>query len=86
MMRVLRPLGLMGATWLSREGGRLPLTLKGGDLKAIDYRLPEPSAQVKSAILLAGLRAGAKRGSSSRSRSRDHTERMLRAFGARDRG
>lgn len=83
MMRVLRPLGLMGATWLSREGGRLPLTLKGGDLKAIDYRLPEPSAQVKSAILLAGLRARGETRIVEPFPSRDHTERMLHAFGAR---
>jgi 3-phosphoshikimate 1-carboxyvinyltransferase len=47
----------MGARWLCREGGRLPLTLRGGRLRAIAYRLPEPSAQVKSAVLLAGLNA-----------------------------
>jgi len=57
MMRILRPLGQMGATWLCREGGRLPLSLQGGGLKAIAYRPPEPSAQVKSAVLLAGLQA-----------------------------
>jgi 3-phosphoshikimate 1-carboxyvinyltransferase len=55
MGRVLEPLGLMGATWLSREGGRLPLTLRGGGLAGIDYVLPMASAQVKSAVLLAGL-------------------------------
>jgi 3-phosphoshikimate 1-carboxyvinyltransferase len=83
MMRVLKPLGLMGATWLCREGGRLPLTLRGGDLAALDYRLPEPSAQVKSAILLAALRARGETRIIEPSPSRDHTERMLEAFGAR---
>jgi 3-phosphoshikimate 1-carboxyvinyltransferase len=83
MMRVLKPLGLMGATWLCREGGRLPLTLRGGGLAALDYRLPEPSAQVKSAILLAALRARGETRIIEPSPSRDHTERMLEAFGAR---
>jgi 3-phosphoshikimate 1-carboxyvinyltransferase len=82
MMRVLRPLGLMGATWLGREGGRLPLTLKGGGLEAVHYHLPEPSAQVKSAILLAALRALGETQVFEPSPSRDHTERMLAAFGA----
>src|SRR5580704_9953501 len=49
MLRILRPLGQMGASWLAREGGRLPLSLKCGALSAICYRPPEPSAQVKSA-------------------------------------
>ncbi|HKT54222.1 MAG TPA: 3-phosphoshikimate 1-carboxyvinyltransferase, partial [Caulobacteraceae bacterium] len=57
MMRVLRPLGEMGARHLARAGGRVPLSLSGGGLRAIAYRLPEPSAQVKSAALLAGLNA-----------------------------
>jgi 3-phosphoshikimate 1-carboxyvinyltransferase len=83
MKRVLKPLGMMGATWLCREGGRLPLTLKGGNLVAIEYRLPEPSAQVKSAILLAALRARGETRVIEPSPSRDHTERMLEAFGAR---
>ncbi|HWD68234.1 MAG TPA: 3-phosphoshikimate 1-carboxyvinyltransferase [Caulobacteraceae bacterium] len=83
MMRVLKPLGMMGATWLCREGGRLPLTLKGGNLAAIEYRLPEPSAQVKSAILLAALGARGETRIIEHSPSRDHTERMLEAFGAR---
>jgi 3-phosphoshikimate 1-carboxyvinyltransferase len=82
MQRVLTPLGRMGATWLCREGGRLPLTLKGGGLKAISYRLPEPSAQVKSAVLLAGLSAEAETEVIEPVATRDHTERMLRAFGA----
>jgi 3-phosphoshikimate 1-carboxyvinyltransferase len=55
MNRVMKPLSEMGARFLHRSGGRLPLTLRGGSLEGIVYRLPEPSAQVKSAILLAGL-------------------------------
>jgi 3-phosphoshikimate 1-carboxyvinyltransferase len=82
MMRVLRPLGEMGAAWMCREGGRLPLTLQGGDLTAIVYRLPEPSAQVKSAVLLAGLGAEGLTEVIEPEPTRDHTERMLRAFGA----
>ncbi len=82
MMRVLRPLSEMGATSLSREGGRLPLSLTGGDLVGVVYRLPEPSAQVKSAILLAGLNARGVTEVVEPEATRDHTERMLRAFGA----
>jgi len=83
MNRVLKPLGQMGATWICREGGRLPLTLKGGGLTAMRYRLPEPSAQVKSAVLLAGLHAEGVTEVIEPEATRDHTERMLRAFGAR---
>ncbi len=82
MMRVLRPLGEMGAAWMCREGGRLPLTLQGGELAAIAYRLPEPSAQVKSAVLLAGLSAEGVTEIIEPEPTRDHTEHMLRAFGA----
>ncbi|HXQ45865.1 MAG TPA: 3-phosphoshikimate 1-carboxyvinyltransferase [Caulobacteraceae bacterium] len=82
MMRVLRPLGEMGARFLCREGGRLPLSLAGGALAGIAYRLPEPSAQVKSAILLAGLNARGTTEVIEPEATRDHTERMLRAFGA----
>ena len=87
MNRVLRPLGQMGASWICREGGRLPLTLRGGALgggalKAMSYRLPEPSAQVKSAVLLAGLHADGVTEVIEPEATRDHTERMLRAFGA----
>jgi 3-phosphoshikimate 1-carboxyvinyltransferase len=81
MMRILRPLSQMGATYLCREGGRLPLSLKGGGLSAISYRLPEPSAQVKSAVLLAGLNAAGITEVIEPEATRDHTERMLRAFG-----
>jgi 3-phosphoshikimate 1-carboxyvinyltransferase len=82
MGRVLEPLGSMGAAWMSRRGDRLPLSLQGGALRAISYRLPEPSAQVKSAILLAGLNAEGETRVIEPVLTRDHTERMLRAFGA----
>ena len=82
MNRVLKPLGEMGARWICRSGGRLPLTLQGGGLKTIAYRLPEPSAQVKSAVLLAGLNAAGGAEVIEPEATRDHTERMLRAFGA----
>ena len=83
MRRVLKPLELMGARWLGRSGGRLPISLAGGALKAIDYPLPEPSAQVKSAVLLAGLNAVGETRVIEAEATRDHTERMLRSFGAR---
>ena len=82
MNRVLEPLGLMGATWQAAEGGRLPLTLRGGHLRHIRYRLPVASAQVKSAVLLAGLNAEGGVEVIEPEATRDHTERMLRAFGA----
>jgi 3-phosphoshikimate 1-carboxyvinyltransferase len=73
---------MMGAAWLGRGGGRLPITLRGGGLEAVDYRLPMPSAQVKSAIMLAGLNATGTTRIVEPEATRDHTERMLRAFGA----
>jgi len=82
MRRVLEPLGLMGASWTSAEGDRLPVTLKGGHLHHISYRSPVASAQVKSAVLLAGLNAEGGVEVIEREATRDHTERMLRAFGA----
>ncbi|TAJ73682.1 MAG: 3-phosphoshikimate 1-carboxyvinyltransferase [Phenylobacterium sp.] len=82
MNRVLKPLGEMGATWICRAGGRLPLTLRGGNLRHIAYTLPEPSAQVKSAVLLAGLHAEGGAEVIEPEATRDHTERMLRGFGA----
>ena len=82
MNRVLKPLGEMGASWICRAGGRLPLTLQGGSLNRITYRLPEPSAQVKSAVLLAGLNTPGGVEVIEPEATRDHTERMLRAFGA----
>ena len=81
MARVTDPLAQMGALAVSRSGGRLPLTLRGGNLKRISYRQPVPSAQVKSALLLAGLGPGVE--VIETDPTRDHTERMLSAFGAR---
>ncbi len=82
MGRVLDPLGLMGARWQAETPGKLPLLLQGGALKAISYRLPVPSAQVKSALLLAGLHAEGGVEVVEPEATRDHTERMLKAFGA----
>ena len=78
MERVLAPLRLMGAR---TTGDRLPVTLRGGGLTRIDYRSPHASAQVKSAILLAGLQAAGEVAVTGPAQSRDHTERLLRAFG-----
>jgi 3-phosphoshikimate 1-carboxyvinyltransferase len=83
MGRVLDPLGLMGATWDAAVPGKLPLTLKGGTLRHISYRLPVASAQVKSALLLAGLHAEGGVEVIEPEATRDHTERMLSAFGAK---
>jgi 3-phosphoshikimate 1-carboxyvinyltransferase len=80
MARVTDPLTQMGAIALARAGGRLPLSIRGGALKRISYRQPVPSAQVKSALLLAGLGPGVE--VIEAEPTRDHTERMLRAFGA----
>jgi 3-phosphoshikimate 1-carboxyvinyltransferase len=83
MGRVLDPLAMMGARAESDAPGRLPLKLHGGNLKHIAYRLPVASAQVKSALLLAGLNAEGGVEVIEPEATRDHTERMLRAFGAR---
>jgi 3-phosphoshikimate 1-carboxyvinyltransferase len=82
MGRVLDPLKQMGLTVVSDTGGRLPLTIRGGGLKAISYRLPVPSAQVKSAILLAGLHATGGAEVIEPEPTRDHTELMLIGFNA----
>ncbi len=82
MGRVTTPLAAMGARFLTRSRDRLPLTMEGGDLRAIEYRLPVASAQVKSAILLAALRAQGRTEVIEPEPTRDHTERMLAAFGA----
>jgi len=81
MGRVAEPLRQMGATILGRDGGRLaPLTIRGGSLRGIDYATPVASAQVKSAILLAGLFAEGETVVHEPGPSRDHTERMLAEF------
>jgi len=83
MGRVMGPLTQMGVGFEAREGGRLPLTLRGPErLRPIRYELPVPSAQVKSAVLLAGLAAPGITTVVEREATRDHTERMARAFGA----
>jgi len=82
MGRVLDPLRSMGATVLARSGDRLPLTMRGAETAVpITYELPVPSAQVKSAVLLAGLNAPGTTTVIEASPSRDHTERMLAGFG-----
>jgi 3-phosphoshikimate 1-carboxyvinyltransferase len=84
MARVIRPLEQIGARFDSAEGGRLPLTLRGArDPNPITYELPVPSAQVKSAILLAGLNTPGCTTVIEPVPTRDHTERMLEGFGAR---
>jgi 3-phosphoshikimate 1-carboxyvinyltransferase len=83
MERVMGPLRQMGVQFTSRSGGRLPITVSGSDLiKPIEYELPVASAQVKSAILLAGLNAPGKTTVIEPQPTRDHSERMLRHFGA----
>ncbi|HEY4030367.1 MAG TPA: 3-phosphoshikimate 1-carboxyvinyltransferase [Caulobacteraceae bacterium] len=82
MGRVLDPLAMMGARVEGATTGKLPLKLHGGNLKAIAYRLPMASAQVKSALLLAGLNAEGGVEVVEPEATRDHTERMLTAFGA----
>lgn len=83
MRRVTEPLAACGARFTTREGGRLPLAVEGA-LEAIplDCRVPVPSAQVKSAILLAGLNAPGITRVEEPAATRDHTENMLRHFGA----
>ena len=81
MERVLKPLREMGVVADTAAGGRLPALIQGGKLKAIRYAPPEASAQVKSAIMLAGLRADGVTVVEEKEATRDHTERMLRAFG-----
>ena len=84
MKRILDPVALIGARAVSEtEGGRLPLTLAGArDPVPIVYRTPVPSAQIKSAVLLAALAAPGKTTVIESEASRDHTERLLRHFGA----
>jgi 3-phosphoshikimate 1-carboxyvinyltransferase len=81
MNRVIAPLTQMGARF-DAPNGRLPLVLHGGKLKGITYRSPVSSAQVKSAVLLAGVHAEGETVLIEPERSRDHTERMLKVFGA----
>ena len=83
MARVTDPLALFGAQAVGRAGGRLPMTLVGAaDPVPVRYTVPVPSAQVKSAVLLAGLNAPGQTVVIEREATRDHTERMLAGFGA----
>jgi len=83
MGRVITPLNEMGASVHAREGGRLPLTLTGAERALpITYPLPVASAQVKSAVLFAGLGAPGQTTVIEPKPTRDHSERMLKAFGA----
>ncbi|MYB48340.1 MAG: 3-phosphoshikimate 1-carboxyvinyltransferase [Dehalococcoidia bacterium] len=83
MGRIVDPLREMGAGFMGRNGDTLlPLSVRGGDLNAIEYDLKVASAQVKSAILIAGLYANGRTVVRSPGQSRDHTERMMRYMGA----
>jgi 3-phosphoshikimate 1-carboxyvinyltransferase len=82
MKRVIVPLREMGADIRGREDNFAPLEIHGAKLRAIDYRMPMASAQVKSAVLLAGLFAEGVTGVTEPARTRDHTELALEEFGA----
>lgn len=83
MARVTEPLARMGATFCAREGGRLPLSMKGAErLMPVHHESPVASAQIKSAVLLAGLHAPGRTSVREPALSRDHTENMLEAMGA----
>ncbi len=83
MRRVIEPLSACGARFASRRGGRLPLAIEGArEALPLEYRVPVASAQVKSAVLLAGLNAPGRTRVEEPEATRDHTENMLRHFGA----
>ena len=83
MRRVTEPLTACGARFTAREGGRLPLAIEGAmDAMPLEYEVPVPSAQVKSALLLCGLNAPGLTRVVEREATRDHSENMLRHFGA----
>jgi 3-phosphoshikimate 1-carboxyvinyltransferase len=82
MKRIAEPLSYMGAQFEFEHRDGLPMTIHGVDLRSIDWDTGGSSAQVKSAILLAGLVAAVEVRVTEKTRSRDHTERMLRAMGA----
>lgn len=82
MARVMKPLTEMGARIEARDGQYPPITIHGGPLKAIDYTLPVPSAQVKTCVLFGGLFAEGQTVVREAMQSRDHTEIALREFGA----
>ncbi|MCH2165179.1 MAG: 3-phosphoshikimate 1-carboxyvinyltransferase [Marinovum sp.] len=83
MARVTDPLALFGVQAVGRSGGRLPMTIVGTDAPVpVRYEVPVPSAQVKSAVLLAGLNVQGQTVVIEKEATRDHTERMLEGFGA----
>ncbi len=82
MKRVVAPLREMGADIRARDDNFAPLEIRGAKLRAIDYKMPMPSAQVKSAVLLAGLFADGATSVTELARTRDHTELALEEFGA----
>jgi 3-phosphoshikimate 1-carboxyvinyltransferase len=82
MARIIAPLEMMGAKITAQSGGRPPLRVNGGNLKAIRYNMPVASAQVKSCLLFAGLFATGETVVVEPMRTRDHSELALRAFGA----
>ncbi len=84
MGRIVEPLRLLGANILGRKGHTLaPLVIQGGSLRGIEYTMPVASAQVKSSVMLAGLFAQNETTLHQPARSRDHSERMMTAMGAR---
>lgn len=83
MKRVIDPLTAMGASFTYAEGKKAPVTITGGKLKGMSYEMPIASAQVKSAILLAGINAEGITTVHEKVRSRNHTELMLKAMGAK---
>ena len=82
MKRIVEPLSMMGVEIKARDGKYPPLNIKGGIVKPITYKMPVPSAQVKSSILFAGLYAKGVTRVVEKFKSRDHTERMLKFFGS----
>ena len=82
MRRIIGPLTRMGATVTAGPGDRPPVAIRGGDLSGIQFSPETPSAQVKSAVLLAGLQAAGETVVTEPASTRDHTERALAAFGA----
>ena len=84
MGRIVQPLQQMGASIMGRNGNTLaPLAIRGGSLRSIEYEMPVASAQVKSCLMLAGLAASGPTVLHQPALSRDHTERMMTAMGAR---
>ena len=81
MERIRKPLSQMGAQ-ISLTEGHAPITIQGGPIRAIDFDTPIPSAQVKTAVLFAGLQAAGTTSLSEAVRTRDHSEHALKAFGA----